>query len=222
MTGLRNAPQQARSLAKIELILDAAERCFADIGYGATTTNHIAAEADVSVGTVYRWFPDKDAIAGRLVERYLERLNAIVGAAFESRTELTTPELVLGVIHDIADAWHAEVAVSVLSASAAGPNAPAEAAKALRGLLIQQAELLLTMRVPGIPDDERELVARTSVALLEGVLIETSDDASGRDALIEEAAYALAAYLAMKYPLETSVRWTNPMPGLGPSRPSIL
>ncbi len=46
----------------VEQILDAAVRVLADSGYGQMSTNRIAEEADVSVGSLYRYFSDKDEI----------------------------------------------------------------------------------------------------------------------------------------------------------------
>jgi AcrR family transcriptional regulator len=51
-------------------LLDAASRVFAELGYHATTTNAIAAEAKVSPATLYQFFPNKEAIADALMIRY--------------------------------------------------------------------------------------------------------------------------------------------------------
>jgi AcrR family transcriptional regulator len=62
-------PVQARSLAMVEQILDAAVRVLSADGYGQMSTNRIAEEADVSVGSLYRYFADKDEIFDELRER---------------------------------------------------------------------------------------------------------------------------------------------------------
>ena len=71
---LRNRPRQARSAARVELLLDVAEEVFEEVGYDAATTNLVAQRAGVPVGTLYRWFPDKVALAEALTDRYLDRL----------------------------------------------------------------------------------------------------------------------------------------------------
>ncbi len=68
----RRTPQQARSKALVERILDAGARVFAEFGYTAGTTNRIAAEAGVSIGSLYSYFPDKDAIVTALVRRHID------------------------------------------------------------------------------------------------------------------------------------------------------
>lgn len=68
----RKKPRQARSQATVEVILAAAARVFARSGYAATTTNHVAAKAGVSIGSLYEYFPSKDAILVALTERHVD------------------------------------------------------------------------------------------------------------------------------------------------------
>jgi TetR/AcrR family transcriptional regulator, repressor for uid operon len=55
-------------------ILDAAERCFVRTGFHRTTMQDVAAEAGMSPGNLYRYFPSKDAIATGIAERDRARL----------------------------------------------------------------------------------------------------------------------------------------------------
>jgi TetR/AcrR family transcriptional repressor of uid operon len=50
-------------------ILDAAQRCFVRAGFHRTTMQEVAAEAGMSPGNLYRYFPSKDAIVAGLSER---------------------------------------------------------------------------------------------------------------------------------------------------------
>ena len=63
-------PKQARSLVRVNRILDVAEIMFIKEGYGSATTKAIAKQAEVPVGTLYQFFPDKAAILEALAERY--------------------------------------------------------------------------------------------------------------------------------------------------------
>jgi AcrR family transcriptional regulator len=74
----RRSPAQARSRDTVAVILTAATRLFAASGYDATTTNHIAERAGVSVGSLYEYFPSKDAILVALAEAHLEEAQRIV------------------------------------------------------------------------------------------------------------------------------------------------
>jgi len=221
MSELRQRPQQARSHARVEAILDAAERTIAELGYLGATTNHIAEAAGISVGSLYRWFPDKEAIARELVERYLGRLSDIAASAFETHQDDGTPDLIRHVVDGLAGVWLAQPALSVLVAASIGPTGPDSPGIPLRALLIDRANALLQLRVPDLPTREREVVARLCIGLLEGALLEAAGDADLGPELVAEAAYAIAAYLAMKYPFADSHRWLDPMQGLPPSRPSV-
>lgn len=73
--GMRRTPRQARSQERVNRILDVAEDLFARQGYAATTTNAIAAQAQVPIGSLYQFFPDKTAILQALALRYEEKLH---------------------------------------------------------------------------------------------------------------------------------------------------
>ncbi|GAB4350545.1 MAG: TetR/AcrR family transcriptional regulator [Leptolyngbyaceae cyanobacterium] len=73
--GMRRKPRQARSQERVNRILDVAEDLFASQGYAVTTTSAIAAQAQVPIGTLYQFFPDKEAIIQALARRYAERLH---------------------------------------------------------------------------------------------------------------------------------------------------
>jgi AcrR family transcriptional regulator len=66
----RRRARQERSRETVRIILEAAARVLRREGYAATTTNHIAAAAGVSVGTLYQYFADKDEIFDALVSEY--------------------------------------------------------------------------------------------------------------------------------------------------------
>ena len=72
----RRRPVQERSLATVEAILQAAAQVFERHGYAAGTTNRIAERAGVSIGTLYQYFPNKDAILVALVHEHLAESTA--------------------------------------------------------------------------------------------------------------------------------------------------
>ncbi|HEX8631447.1 MAG TPA: TetR/AcrR family transcriptional regulator [Catenuloplanes sp.] len=78
--GLRRTPRQARSRARVALLLDAAERVLVRDGVHALTTTRVAAEAGVSVGSLYQYLPDRGAIIDALAAGYLARLEGLMDA----------------------------------------------------------------------------------------------------------------------------------------------
>lgn len=77
---LRRAPVQRRSAARVQRMLDAGQELVAEIGYDAVTTTLIAERANVSIGSLYQFFPDRlaviRAVALRNLERFEERVSA--------------------------------------------------------------------------------------------------------------------------------------------------
>ena len=67
----RRIPQQTRSFEKVELILEAATRLLEQGDVSTLTTNAVAAKAGVSIGTLYQYFNDKQALLDALVQREL-------------------------------------------------------------------------------------------------------------------------------------------------------
>lgn len=69
----RREPRQVRAELTRERILAAAAHVFTEYGYAAGTTNRIAERARVSIGSLYQYFPNKDAILAALLVRHIDR-----------------------------------------------------------------------------------------------------------------------------------------------------
>ncbi|KAA9155412.1 TetR/AcrR family transcriptional regulator [Amycolatopsis acidicola] len=67
----RKQPRQVRAELTRQRILDAAAHVFTEHGYAAVTTNRIAERARISIGSLYQYFPNKDAILLELLTRHL-------------------------------------------------------------------------------------------------------------------------------------------------------
>lgn len=68
----RREPVQSRSKETVDAIVEAAAQVFQREGYAGATTNKIAERAGVAVGSLYQYFPNKDAILVALTQRHLE------------------------------------------------------------------------------------------------------------------------------------------------------
>ena len=76
----RKRPSQARSQHMVETILDTTARILAEIGYAGTNTNLVAARAGVSIGSIYQYFPNKDALIAAVHERHVEQMSQVIEA----------------------------------------------------------------------------------------------------------------------------------------------
>ncbi|CAI3129922.1 HTH-type transcriptional regulator RutR [Acinetobacter calcoaceticus] len=81
----RKRPRQARSVATFEAILEAAARILESLGFAGFNTNAVAELAGVSIGSLYQYFPSKDALIIELMRRERTKLsNRIVEAIQQS------------------------------------------------------------------------------------------------------------------------------------------
>ncbi|MBB4752548.1 TetR/AcrR family transcriptional regulator [Actinoplanes lobatus] len=69
----RRKARQVRAELPRERILTAAAHVFTEYGYAAGTTNRIAEQARISIGSLYQYFPNKDAILAQLLIRHIDR-----------------------------------------------------------------------------------------------------------------------------------------------------
>lgn len=69
-------PKRARGMQRVAALLDAAAAVFAEKGYEAATMTEIAARAGAPIGSLYQFFPVKEALADTLVQNYASMLAA--------------------------------------------------------------------------------------------------------------------------------------------------
>ncbi len=89
----RKKPLQARAQATVEALLEASAHILASAGYEALTTNHVAERAGVSIGSLYQYFPSKEAIIGELVDRHCDEMNRLFAEVFLASSHLSAPQL---------------------------------------------------------------------------------------------------------------------------------
>ena len=91
----RKAPTQRRATATVEAILEAAARILETQGLEGYTTNAVAERAGVSIGSLYQYFPNRDALTAALIERETATL---LGQAREAAQGGTCAEVLAGLI----------------------------------------------------------------------------------------------------------------------------
>ena len=80
-TNPRKSASQARSRQTVEALLEATARVLVKDGYDRASTNKIAAVAGVSIGSLYQYFPNKEALIAALIERHAGEIIAIMHRA---------------------------------------------------------------------------------------------------------------------------------------------
>jgi len=101
---LRRRPRQRRARQTVEAILDAVIRILKREGFGAITTNHIAEVAGVSIGSVYQYFPDKQAIFAALHGRHISEIDRLIQTTLVETACSSLEDLVRGMVRAMIDA----------------------------------------------------------------------------------------------------------------------
>ena len=76
-TTARKKPAQKRSLETVNAILEATARVLKRDGYDRMSTNKVALAAGVSIGSLYQYFPSKEALAAALMERHVDAMRSL-------------------------------------------------------------------------------------------------------------------------------------------------
>jgi AcrR family transcriptional regulator len=80
-TNPRKRASQERSRATVDALIEATARILVRDGFDRASTNRIAQEAGVSVGSLYQYYPGKEALVAAVAERHAEELMAVVREA---------------------------------------------------------------------------------------------------------------------------------------------
>lgn len=81
----RKQAKQERSRHTVEALLQATARVLSREGYDKASTNRIAEVAGVNIGSLYQYFPNKDALVAALIDRHIDELRGVMN---ESMTTL--------------------------------------------------------------------------------------------------------------------------------------
>ncbi len=181
-------------------LLRAAGQVFADVGYESATTNAIAARAGVSPGTLYQFFPNKQAIAEALANAYAAKKQAL-----ENVFDLSAPEVPLRDLIDRLDDPFLEFrrnapGFETLFLGSVVSRELAERIQALHQQMKQRIADLIQMRAPHLSAKMIQVAAETSVQIVKGMLpLALDGSAKQREVGKRELKLVLERYLA---PLE--------------------
>ncbi|MDP2317338.1 MAG: TetR/AcrR family transcriptional regulator [Pseudomonadota bacterium] len=195
----RRTPVQARSRARVDAILDAADAVFLEMGFAAATTNHVAARAGTSIGSLYRFFPDKEAILVALAERYGERMRAIAVTVSPPDPRGQT---LAGLVGNGIDRFNAYLVASpgirTLIEQAGHPalRAGRQAHESAMATLIRASQARVA---GGMPAAELDAVVEVTQVVLGALqVLSVSRDATFRALVVEEAKRMVTTYLARR------------------------
>jgi AcrR family transcriptional regulator len=180
---MRKQPKQKRSQQRVDQILDAAAQLFAEVGYESASTNAIAARAEVAIGSLYQFFPNKESLVDALVARYAEGTKEVL--SFDA--SLTATENIDAFIDRFALFSTSHVGFGHLFMSAGKTTV-------LHEEIVGRVEAVLRHYFPNMDDANRS--ARVMVGIVKGLMPLTAPpDNLSPHYLLEEVKATLKAYL---------------------------
>lgn len=182
--------------------MKAAAQVFARRGYAGATTNHIAERAGVSIGTLYEYFPSKDALLVALMEAHIREGEAVLARA--AAEIVGTPLTLAATIRHLATAMvdlhgHDRELHRVLFEEAPLPRQLRELLAEMEARITQRVELLVRSRPEVTVSDPAlaaAVVVKTVEALTHNLVVHGDRDRHYDLAVyVEEIVRLVASYL---------------------------
>ena len=196
----RHAPTQRRSQERLARIARAAGELCAQLGADAVTMEAIAERAETSIGSLYRFYPNRDALLEAVAERYVTDLHAVLdgeeGAA-ESLAALPIGELVDAILEPFLAFHRAHPGYFAILFAPQGSAALRAVRGRMRQRLAGRLDTLLALRAPALAADRRRRVALTTVEAARALLqfIERTVPRAEQAPMRQELRALLVAYL---------------------------
>jgi AcrR family transcriptional regulator len=189
--------RQPRGARRVETIVSTAAALFAEHGFDGTSMNAIAKESGLAMGSLYQYFPSRDAIIDAVAEQYLRTWRELK-AEFVVRVESATlaeyfREGVTGMF------WIFSTFEGVKAFLDADPRR-APSIRAMR----DEFEPYVPLLARYFPDANRDELARANVVVASmargaaGILA-TAEHAAQRAVFIEEIVFSICTYLAARF-----------------------
>jgi AcrR family transcriptional regulator len=165
------APQQSRGQKRVEEILDAAEAVFAEVGLEAATTHAIAERAGASVGSIYHFFPSKDAIVRAVCERFSDMMRATNAQAMPPEAaHIPIEKLFERIVMDQVRLVERHPAINAVFTDDCRIIIGDEAWNRIEDEIVGQVKRFLSARMPRMPKKEMDIASRISVLVVDRVL----------------------------------------------------
>jgi len=196
----RKRPRQERSKATVDAILDATARVLVKEGYDGLTTNAVATRAGVSIGSLYQYFPNKEALVAALIEHHLDIKSAQVMAELHRVAVLPAAQAVRAMIVLTIEGYRDEPDLKrVLIEQVPRVGRMAKIA-ALHAGTLQMVSAVLAARKNELAITDPDMAAFILMSAIEAICQRASlfEPARLRDpALIDEATAMVTRYLGL-------------------------
>jgi AcrR family transcriptional regulator len=189
---LAKEPKRARGKLRVAALLDAGAALFAEKGYEATTMTEIAQRSGAAIGSLYQFFPSKEALAEALFDRYAERTAAAFQHVLDCASGSSAAELAdLLVDYKLALRSDRDAVVDFSGSIAA----VVERRKPLRDALRRQLAAILRSAHNALTEEQATAAAVMISEIMRTVpMLAKAEEDSGLP-LVMQARIALALYI---------------------------
>jgi AcrR family transcriptional regulator len=196
---LRREPKQARSREKLRRLLDAADQVLAHEGAAALSTVRIAELADVSVASLYRYFPDKEAIAEALARRYWDELSDLIAGVADAAEREPLADPFAAVLDALVAGFRARPGFLALWYGELRTERVRDITRPRRISAGESVHRIIAVHWPDSRPELRVTVAQMSVLIGDALLREAFRlDRDGDPHLLSEGRHALRCYVTAR------------------------
>lgn len=196
-TLIRNEPVQARSTARLATLLDSAAAVIDEIGYEKLTTAMVAERAGASIGTVYRYFPDRIAVLQSLASRNLERLMVRVSEQLSRAENGSAQDALLAVVDIMVDLFRTEPGFRSLRAGDVLDLLPPSTEEPALAVVARAVGDALVERSSATDSSDLRLAVGSALEVADALVARAfARSSTGDEALLEEARRSVAAVVA--------------------------
>jgi AcrR family transcriptional regulator len=189
----RRTPQRQRGYERVAALLEAAAGCFVEKGYDGTTMTEVAARAGAAIGSLYQFFPTKEALAQALLEQYAQATYAELEKLAEQSADWDIDELAARLSTFLVTSRKRYPAFVVLVES---PTTPAAAGMTIRRRVRAELQALLARRAPHRP--ARDMYAAAVIVqqmMKAAIAIQAEPGMPGRQTALSALQHAMQLYL---------------------------
>jgi AcrR family transcriptional regulator len=199
----RRRPRQSRGQRRVDLLLDAAAEVIAEQGLQAATAEAIAQRARTAKGSLYQFFPNRDAVVAALALRYADEMRAVHERAFATDPRgLSLERLIdrlvrpLATFHDQHPAFRRVFATTVDAPPDSTGSAPLRLRAQLFDSFVDRLDLLFLARNPSLGTRERRRAAMIAATIGQALLARRARAAANeKKPILDELRRVLVAYL---------------------------
>tara|TARA_R110002020_G_scaffold95230_4_gene228571 strand:- start:1301 stop:2002 length:702 start_codon:yes stop_codon:yes gene_type:complete len=191
-------PQQTRGRARVEAVLDACAILLWEEGPGELTMHKLAKRAKTSIGSLYHFFPDKDAVIDALCQRHLAAMSDITleldQISLEQWRGMSTQAVIESLARPYFQYIDAYPEMLVIISNSLGSKT--EDAPALRRSIHANYEKVLELRMPALDTELLKTISFVLYNIPVGALQSLQDNNQYRERVLRtELIHAMVAYL---------------------------